>query len=125
MHYETQLRKNHSVSYFWYPIFNYFSIKVFTDKIRFSGTSRGLDPRQAQVDECMTPGSFILWQDLRYGARMLWKKPGLHIDCGIDAQLGDRREYGDFQRRECAVAAPAALCGIGTAGAVVRKNAQG
>jgi len=50
-----------------------------------------------------------LWQDLHYGARMLFKNPGITFVVDTRAGPGYWRQHGDLQRRQRGAAATAAL----------------
>ena len=50
-----------------------------------------------------------MFQDLRYGVRMLLKHKGFTAVAVLTLGAGHRREHGDFQRRSDGVAAPFAV----------------
>ena len=56
-----------------------------------------------------------MFQDLRFGLRMLLEESRLHVDCRAHAGAGHWREHGDLQRRQCADIATAPLSRLGAA----------
>ena len=49
------------------------------------------------------------FQDLKYGARTLWKNPGFHGYRRRDHRPGDRRQLGNLQRRRLGAARRSAV----------------